>query len=69
MGAPSGFDFTRRKNGEIVISHDGRVVTVLRGRDADAFLRKVETGDGQEVMARATGNFKRGNERRTFRSP
>ena len=68
MGAPSGFDFTRRKNGEIVISHDGRVVTVLRGRDADAFLRKVETGDGQEVMARVTGNFKRGNERRTFRS-
>ncbi len=65
MGKPSGFDFTRRKNGEIVISHRGRVATVLRGRRAEGFIRRVEAGDGQEVMARITGNYKRGNERRT----
>ena len=64
MGKPSGFSFTQRKNGEVVISHQGRVATVLRGHRADAFVRKVEAGDGQELMARLTGNYKRGNERR-----
>ena len=64
MGKPSGFSFKQRKNGEIVISHQGRVATILRGRQADTFVKKVEAGDGQELMARLTGNYKRGNERR-----
>ena len=64
MGKPSGFSFTRRKNGEVVISHQGRVATILRGRRADAFVKKIETSDGQELMARLTGNYKRGNEHR-----
>ena len=65
MGTPSGFSFKQRKNGEVVISHHGRVATILRGRQADAFLMKVETTDSQELMARLTGNYKRGNERGT----
>ena len=64
MGKASGFSFTRRKNGDVVISHHGRVATIVRGRQADAFVKKVESGDGQELMARFTGNYKRGNERR-----
>ncbi len=63
MGKPSGFSFTQRKNGEVVISHQGRVATVLRGHRADTFVKKVEAGDDQELMARLTGNYKRGNER------
>jgi len=62
--APEGFAWSRRKNGDIVITHHGREATILRGRKADAFSIDVEHGDGQELMARVTGNYKRGNERR-----
>ncbi len=47
----------------MVISHVGRRATVLRGRRAVDFLAEVELGDGQELMARLTGNYRRGNER------
>ncbi len=63
MGAAAGFSYTTRKNGDIVISHHGRAATVLRGRAAGRFLTKLGTEDAQEVMARITGNYKRGNER------
>ena len=36
---------------------------MLRGRAAERFLADVESGDPQAVMARVTGNYKRGNER------
>jgi hypothetical protein len=42
-------------------------VTTLAGVPAERFLREVEGADEeaeQLLMARATGNFKRGNERR-----
>ncbi len=63
MAKPTGFSYTTHKNGEVVITHLGRRATVLRGARADRFLEKVETGDEQELMARITGNYKRGNER------
>jgi hypothetical protein len=49
------------------ISWRGRVVTTLAGARAARFLRGAEGADeeaAQLLMARATGNFKRGNERR-----
>ena len=63
MAKPSGFTYTRRKNGDIVISHHGTVATTLRGKRATRFEQQLVTRDQQEVMARATGNYKRGNER------
>lgn len=63
-GVPEGFDYVKRKSGDVVISHHGREATVLRGAAAARFLQQVEAGDPQQVMARATGNYKRGNERR-----
>jgi hypothetical protein len=60
------FDYTRTKDGQVFISYDGRNVTTLRGLTADRFLSRVQAADGDEAqhqMARATGNFKRGNER------
>ena len=47
----------------MVISHVGWRATVLRGRQAVDFLAEVELGGGQELMARLTGNYRRGNER------
>jgi hypothetical protein len=64
--APSGFTFETRKDGDVVIRHDGRIATTLRGRRAADFLTDVTNGrdgDDQELMARVTGNYKRGNER------
>ena len=64
MGTPNGFAWTRRKNGDVVITHYGRQATVLRGQKALDFADDVGLGDPQELMARLTGNYKRGNERR-----
>lgn len=63
MATPSGFEYAVRKNGDVVITHHGRPATILRGRRADKFLSQLETRDAQELMARMTGNYKRGNER------
>jgi hypothetical protein len=52
-----------RDNGSVIITHDGRRASILRGRRAAAFLDEVAAGDPQLVMARWTGNYKRGNER------
>ncbi len=60
------FAYRTRKNGEVEIPHRGRPVTTLRGRDAAKFAGRAESLEGREaqlLMARVTGNFKRGNER------
>ena len=65
MPGPEGFDYEVR-GGEVVISHHGRRATVLRGQSAARFLDDAENADestGQELMARVTGNYRRGNER------
>jgi len=63
MGAPpNGFEF-EVIGGDVIISHHGRRATKLRGAAANRFIAEVETGDPQEIMARATGDYKRGNER------
>ena len=62
-GAPEGFTYRLRKNGDVELLHDGRLAGVLRGAAAARFLVDVVSGDPQELMARLTGNYKRGNER------
>lgn len=69
MAGPDGFEWLRRKNGDVVISHRGRVATTLRGRRAEQFLEDVDGEDEQELMARVTGNYKRGNERLARQHP
>ncbi|AKU15669.1 hypothetical protein [Luteipulveratus mongoliensis] len=66
-GRPEGFEYVVQGD-EVVIFHHGRRATTLRGRRAADFLEDVESGDAQELMARVTGNYKRGNER-LFKSP
>ena len=71
MPAPEGFDHEVR-GGEVVISHHGRRATVLRGNAAARFLAEVEDADesdGQELMARVTGDYRRGNERTAKNHP
>jgi hypothetical protein len=68
MPAPSGFSY-EVEGAAVAIYHHGRRATVLRGRAAERFLAEVERRDPQQLMARATGNYKRGNERAGKRSP
>jgi hypothetical protein len=69
VNAPEGFRFEIRNNGDVVIFHHGVAATTLRQQKAAAFLDDVDGGDEQELMARLTGNYKRGNERTSASHP
>jgi hypothetical protein len=63
-----GFGWQATKDGRVRITWHGRVVTTLVGAAAARFVRQAEGADVETVqglLARATGNFKRGNERRS----
>lgn len=62
MPPPNGFEYQQRGDGTIVVTHHGKHATTLRGQRAAEFLDDVDA-DPQEVMARWTGNYRRGNER------
>ncbi len=54
------------KDGKVLISWQGRVVTTVAGKPAAKLIDRLERADRREVqhlLARATGNFKHGNER------
>ncbi len=51
---------------KVFIYWHGKQVTILKGKEAQRFISKIERlsdHEAQLVMAKATGNFKRGNER------
>ena len=68
-GRPEGFDWQELPDGSIRITHHGKPATILRGARAAEFVADVESGDPQELMARLTGNYKRGNERMAQNHP
>ncbi len=60
------FAYQRAKGDRVFLFHEGRHVGTLTGPEAATFLSRVEAADrrqAQLLMARATGNFRRGNER------
>jgi hypothetical protein len=60
------FSWLSRADGAIVIRYHDAPVTLLRGRAAARFETRVSTADAaaaQQLMARVTGDFKRGSER------
>lgn len=66
MSADLGFTYRSRKNGDVEVLHHGKLASTLRGMQAQDFLSEVGAGgaaDAQQLMARATGNYKHGNER------
>ncbi len=72
MGNASGFTWTIRKNGELVISHHGQAATILRAGKVESFLSDIDgvsDQDQQDLMARLTGNYRRGNERQAKNHP
>ena len=60
------FAYRVTKNGKVFIEYEGRTVTTLQGKPAQKFVQRIATAsaeDAQLIMAKLTGNFKRGNER------
>ena len=65
---PQGFTYLERKSGDVEVRHVGRLAAVLRGPVAERFRARAAVATDQELqhlMARVTGNYKRGNERRS----
>lgn len=60
------FTYRITKDGKVLISYEGRLVTTLAGKNAHRLIARLDgcdRRDVQQLLARATGNFKRGNER------
>lgn len=50
----------------MLVSYRGRQVTVVAGKAVERLIASLESADDeatQHLLARVTGNFKRGNER------
>lgn len=61
-----GFTFTTDQSGRMTIFHHHRPVKTLKGHSALKLLSKldqVDQAEQQRLMAVATGNYKRGNEK------
>ena len=60
------FTYRVNKDGKVFIFYEGKQISILKSKEAKKFLEKVEGLDSrkaQVVMAKMTGNFKRGNGR------
>lgn len=60
------FEYKISKDSKVFIYWYGKQVTILKGKDSERFLVKIQGADPKEkqlLMAKITGNFKRGNEK------
>jgi hypothetical protein len=64
---PFGYRVT--KDGRVLVSRAGRLVVVVSGAKAARLVALLGQDDvqDQELLARATGNYRRGNEKRGHR--
>jgi hypothetical protein len=64
--ADDPFAYRVTKDGRVRIDRGGRTVIVVAGQDASALASKLASADAdgvQQLLARVTGNYRRGNER------
>lgn len=60
------FTYKVTKDQKVFIYWYGKQVTILSGKERDKFLSRISDADAREaqlIMAKVTGNFKRGNEK------
>ena len=60
------FTYRITKDKKVFISYHGKQVTTLSGNKAEAFIADISNAHGKDaqlIMAKVTGNFKRGNEK------
>jgi hypothetical protein len=60
------FDYRVTKDGKVLVSRGGRLVTTVAGSRAARLIALLGRDDetDQQLLARVTGNYRRGNERR-----
>ena len=60
------FHYRVTKNNIVLIEYYGKKIMILKGNDAEKFLNKINRASNEKekqlIMAKITGNFKRGNE-------
>ncbi|EJR42642.1 hypothetical protein [Bacillus mycoides] len=61
------FHYRVTKNNIVLIEYYGKQIIFLKGNDAEKFLNKINRASNEKekqlIIAKITGNFKRGNER------
>jgi len=60
------FSYRVSKDNKVFICWHGKQVMILKGKNCESFLAKVSKAsalEAQLIMAKVTGNFKRGNEK------
>jgi len=60
------FSYNVSKDKKVFKYWHGKQVTILKGKESDKFLARIEKADSKEkqlIMAKVTGNFKHGNEK------
>ncbi len=60
------FSYRVSKDNKVFIFWHEKQVMILKGKDSEKFLAKIEKADtieSQLIMAKITGNFKHGNEK------
>ncbi|MGM0852850.1 MAG: hypothetical protein ACQEWI_09620 [Bacillota bacterium] len=62
------FQYRVNKDQSVFIEYERKRVKILKGKEAEKFIRNVNSAETdkavQLIMAKITGNFKRGNERK-----
>ena len=61
------FTYQIKKDNKVFLFWEGKQVMILKDKKAEGFLRKIdglERREAQLLMAKITGNFRRGNERK-----
>lgn len=64
------FRYATNKEGKVFLYYQGKLVRTLNGEKALKFLAQIEDAGRAEsrlLMAKITGNFKRGNEQQSAR--
>ena len=63
------FDYRITKDGKVLVSRGGKHVVTVAGAQAARLvpLLGVDDETDQQLLARATGNYRRGNEKRPTR--
>lgn len=60
------FSYSINKDNKVFIYWYNKQIKILKGKDSEKFLKRIEMADAKEeqlIMAKITGNFKRGNEK------
>lgn len=62
------FSYQITKDNAVFIEYHGKRVKILKGKEADKFLERIKVAENEKeeqlILAKITGNFKRGNERK-----